>query len=93
MVESCPDSRVQIPVVHRVLAERTGFLLDSFPDTPWDCHLPYMSNYIDPQDHPNVGIYGSPMECLGELHSNVSSRENTCRLARDGMARSFGDAQ
>ena len=21
--------------------------------------------YIDPQNHPNVGIYGSPMECLG----------------------------
>ena len=21
--------------------------------------------YIDPPNHPNVGIYGSPMECLG----------------------------
>ena len=21
--------------------------------------------YIDPSNHPNVGIYGSPMECLG----------------------------
>ena len=21
--------------------------------------------YIDPQNHPNVGKYGSPMECLG----------------------------
>ena len=24
-------------------------------------------DYIDPQNHPNVGIYGSPMECLGML--------------------------
>ena len=23
--------------------------------------------YIDPQNHPNVGIYGSPMECLGTV--------------------------
>ena len=28
--------------------------------------LPYMP-YIDPTNHPNVGIYGSPMECMGTI--------------------------
>ena len=23
--------------------------------------------YFDPPNHPNVGIYGSPMECLGDV--------------------------
>ena len=31
--------------------------------------MPYLYDhinaYIDPQNHPNVGKYGSPMECLG----------------------------
>ena len=35
------------------------------------CHMPYMP-YIDPQNHPNVSIYGSPMECLGiSLHTGM----------------------
>ena len=29
--------------------------------------------YIDPQNHPNVGIYGSPMECLGHILITVQT--------------------
>ena len=28
-------------------------------------HSMYAIYTIDPSNHPNVGIYGSPMECLG----------------------------
>ena len=29
---------------------------------------PSLYAYIDPQNHLNVGIYGSPMECLGRTY-------------------------
>ena len=31
-----------------------------YPYTPWTA----IYAYIDPPNHPNVGIYGSPMECM-----------------------------
>ena len=34
------------------------------PDTPWDCHI---CLYIGVVLGINVGIYGSPMECLGKV--------------------------
>ena len=38
------------------------------PDTP--CIAIYA--YIDPSSHPNVGIYGSPMECLDTVVLGVT---------------------
>ena len=36
------------------------------PDTTNGSAIIYA--YIDPQNHHNLGIYGSPMECLGKHH-------------------------
>ena len=40
-----------------------------FPDTPWDCHI-YL--HWGGARGVNVGIYGSPMECLG-LNARITS--------------------
>ena len=46
--------------------------------------------YIDPQNHSNVGIYGSPMECLGtilELQSYFPSSYDWTLLAPETTVR------
>ena len=43
-------------------------------------HSMQIYTYIDPSNHPNVGIYGSPMECLGFIVSGFWSAlaQNRC---------------